>query len=97
MILLHRLAAWLGLTARGTRARVAVVEECEARILYSADLNPALWAGQADPAQPSAIVGVLDPQAAATALQATAGDRQQSTQRSHEIVFVDAAVTDLLL
>ena len=41
MALLHRLAAWLHLPAQGQRARVAVVEECEQRILYSAELNPA--------------------------------------------------------
>jgi len=52
MRLLRSLSAWLNRKPQ----RKAVVEECDPRILYSADLNPALWA--ADAAAPfSAIVG----------------------------------------
>ena len=95
MTLLRHLAAWLGLPARGGRARVAVVEECEQRILYSADLNPALWIGGGDATAPSAIVRTLDAQAP-QAPQAAPATEVQSAQeeRRHEIIFVDGAVAD---
>ena len=71
--------------------RHAVVEECEARVLYSADLNPALWAD----AGPHAEVRMVAPQAAAPAALAQGTTQtQQEQQRRHEIVFVDAAVPD---
>jgi Domain of unknown function (DUF4347) len=81
---LRRLLAWLGGAAE---PRSAVFEELEPRILYSADLNPALWVGEAT--QASAIVGTLNPGPQTTV---TAAAEQQ--QRRHEIVFVDAAVPD---
>ena len=77
------------LTSLGARTRRrAVVEECEPRILYSADLNPALWGEAGNPAE----VRLAAPQAAAPVTMAQAQTQEQ--RRSHEIVFVDAAVPD---
>ncbi len=89
MTLLRRLSTWLGRSGKHRAERSAVVEEVEPRILYSADLNPALWAADAAAAA-SAIVGAVDP---APQPSATASTTQQQQQR-HEIVFVDAAVPD---
>ena len=89
MTLLRRLGTWLSGSAKHRAERSAVVEEVEPRILYSADLNPALWA--ADPSvQASAIVGVVNPDVQAASSAAV----EQQQQRRHEIVFVDAAVPD---
>jgi trimeric autotransporter adhesin len=73
---------------RGASSRKPVVEEIEPRILYSADVNPLLWAGQ-DP-NPTAIVAAVDTGSNGAAVQTV--DAQQ--QRRHEIVFVDAALPD---
>lgn len=70
--------------------RVAVAEECERRILYSADLNPALWSGAGDLAQ-SAIVSSVNPASGPTATPIDLGQLQHSRQ---ELVFVDANVKD---
>ena len=94
MSLLHRFATWLGLPAGGRRERVAVVEECEQRILYSADLNPALWAGSGDATTASGIVRAVDETALQAPLNATADVQTPQAQLRHEIVFVDAAVPD---
>ena len=82
MTLLRRLVNWFGNPAE---PRSAVVEEIEPRILYSADLNPALWASDA-----SAMVADLH--AVDAAAPVVAAEQQQV--RRHEIVFVDAAVSD---
>ena len=83
--------ALIRLLTRPTRRarRRAVVEECEARVLYSADLNPALWAGGAAPAE----VRLVTPEASAPAASPSQ-PQEQAQQRRHEIVFVDAAVPD---
>ena len=86
MKLLHRVAAWFGRKAE----RSAVVEECEPRILYSADLNPALWTPD-DPSGASAIVATVDPQ---QDLRTMPASQQEQQRRSREIVFVDAAMPD---
>ncbi len=75
-------------TARRQR-RHAVVEECEPRILYSADLNPVLWAD----AGTAAEVRLVAPPVAASA-PAAAQSPAEAQRRSHEIVFVDANVPD---
>jgi len=83
-----KLLARLG-TLLGTRraARAPVVEELEPRILYSADLNPALLIQDPDVVQVrSSTDAVATPPAIAAA--------EQQQRRSHEIVFVDAAVPD---
>jgi parallel beta-helix repeat protein len=80
---LRRLAAWVGPRTE----RAAVVEECEARILYSADLNPAAWGSDAQMEVSGAIVGMLEPESGASTSQA--GLQQASRQ---EIVFVDTRV-----
>ncbi len=84
---LNRLLAFI--FERRTAVRKPVVEELEQRILYSADANPLLWAGQ-DP-NASAIVGAVDTGQAQQSAQTVDGQQQQ---RRREIVFVDAAVPD---
>jgi hypothetical protein len=72
--------------------RRAVVEELEPRILYSADLNPA-----ATPElEPTAAVEVrsVEQEAAAGTTQTANEVTQPATDRSREILFVDAAVLD---
>ncbi|MBA3596534.1 MAG: DUF4347 domain-containing protein [Methylibium sp.] len=86
-MLLHRLAAWFDLEAE----RSAVVEECEPRILYSADLNPLMWSGSDEGGSTGAIVGTLDP-AAPSSPSEQSSLLQQQQQRRHEIVFVDTRV-----
>lgn len=86
-MLLRRLAAWFDLEAD----RSAVVEECEPRILYSADLNPLMWSGSDEGGSTGAIVGTLDP-AAPSSPSEQSSLLQQQQQRRHEIVFVDTRV-----
>ena len=77
----------------GPTQRHAVMEECEPRILYSADLNPALWATTHET---SAQVAMVDPPAAAAPAQqqTPAEQERQEQRRSREIVFVDDKVED---
>lgn len=82
--MLRRLAAWFDFEAE----RSAVVEECEPRILYSADLNPAMWSGAGEAGSTGAIVGSIDP-APQPSISVQAAQQQQ---RRHEIVFVDTRV-----
>jgi trimeric autotransporter adhesin len=77
------------LAGRSSAVRKPVVEEIEPRILYSADANPLLWAGQ-DP-NPTAIVAPVNTE---TGAQVVDVQQQQQQQRRREIVFVDAAVPD---
>ena len=75
----------------GPRQRHAVMEECESRILYSADLNPALWSGVQET---SAQVAMVDlPSTTVTTDTASAQMTTQQT-RHREIVFVDSQVAD---
>ena len=86
----------------------AVLEECEPRILYSADLNPALWASDhgaavvrlAD-ADDTALDTASDPASAATASApvdaavATAVEpRAQAERATRELVVIDPNVPD---
>jgi Domain of unknown function (DUF4347)/Concanavalin A-like lectin/glucanases superfamily len=71
---------------RSSAVRKPVVEEIEPRILYSADVNPLLWAG-IDP-NATAIVAGID----SGSTTPPTVDAQQ--QRRREIIFVDPAVTD---
>jgi hypothetical protein len=69
---------WLARPAAHRRIR-AVVEECEPRILYSADLNPALWGDAVTPAEvrlvaPAAVLPAAAAQAQAPAQTAPPGD-----------------------
>ena len=72
---LRRLAAWTSPRAE----RSAVVEECEPRILYSADLNPAAWGDLGEAGSAGAIVGTMDP--AAGAVQPVSEQQQEQAQR----------------
>ena len=65
--------------------RRAVAEACEARVLYSADLNPMLWAA----GDANAEVRVLDASSPSGVASAAT-----VTQSQHEIIFVDAGVPD---
>ena len=93
---LQRLLRWartlvLDAPGMGSAAeRVATVEACEPRILYAADLNPALWANAAAVAPVQVLVASVDHQAAATH---TATVEVQTPQRpvAREIIFIDAS------
>ena len=82
----------------GRRSRRAVFEECEPRILYSADLDPIGSQGPAPSA--AAIVRVVETAAPAAAAGAPTGatiglrgaGTHEAQQTRHEIVFIDASV-----
>ncbi len=76
----------LGGPARAHKfSRRAVAEACEPRVLYSADLNPLMWAAGAA----SAEVRLQGASASSSSLEVAA-----TQQTRVELVFVDAAVAD---
>ena len=76
------LLRWLARPGRRSRA-VARMEECEPRILYSADLSPAQW-----------MVPLASAEVRSLDVTDTAPAAPQKQVLRHEIVFVDARVPD---